>query len=510
IASFKQAIMLNPDYADAHNNLGAVLKEQHKLDDAIKSFYHSIELNPDYADAHNNLGAVRQEQHKLDEAIVSYRHAISLKPDYAEAHNNLGTALKEQNKPDEAVSSYRHAISLKPDYAEAHYNLGGTFSEQGKLDEAMKCYKQAISLKPDYAEAHINLGNALLEQDKLDEAMKCYKQAISLKPDYAEAHFNKSLALLLTGNFEDGWAEYEWRLRKKDRTDCTSHIFQQPQWDGKPLNGRSILIQAEQGFGDTIQFVRYLPMVQANGGHVIFECQKNLIRLLRDCTGIDDIVELTSTSTPGAQSDFYALLLSLPGIFGTTLNTIPSNIPYITIDSRLKAQWKMQLIHDNDFKIGIVWAGNSENKKIYHKKSCTLNNFATISEIPGLSFYNLQKGPASVEVNHPPKGMKIINLGDELNDFADTAALIANLDMVISVDTAVAHLAGAIGKPVWTLIHSTPDWRWLLNRDDSPWYPGMRLFRQTQPNNWAEVFEQVKKALIQEIMDFRLRASDCG
>jgi hypothetical protein len=301
--------------------------------------------------------------------------------------------------------------------------------------------------------------------------------------------------LLLTGNFKEGWPEYEWRLYSKD---CTSHTFRQPLWDGTLLDGKSILVHAEQGFGDTIQFVRYLSMVQAKGGHVIFECQKNLFRLLKSCTGIDEIIEQRPARTPVAQFDIHVPLLSLPGIFGTSLNTIPSHIPYITVDSTLGTQWKKQLGHDNDFKIGIVWAGNPTHT-YNDNRSCSLSDFAPLADIPDLIFYSLQKGPASAEVNDPPEGMKIINLEDSLIDFADTAAVIANLDLVISVDTAVVHLAGAIDKPVWTLHSYVPDWRWLLNRDDSPWYPGMHLFRQTQLNNWEGVFEQVKKALLYKL-----------
>jgi len=491
IECYNRAISLKPDYAEAHYNLGNALKEKHEFYEAAASYSQAIKLNPDYAEAHSNLGAVLQELGKLDEAASRFSKAIELKPEYAEAHSNLGMVLQEQGKLDEAAKSFHLATELNPDHAEVHNNLGTFLQEQGKLDEAIEIYKKAISLKPDHVKAHNNLGAVLQEQGKYDEAMEYYKRAISLKPDYAEAHMNRSFVLMLTGNLEEGWPEYEWRLHTKDRI---SRTFQQPGWDGTPLNGRSILVHAEQGMGDTIQFVRYLPMIQAKGGHVILECQNSLFRLLKNNAGVYDVIEKTPDSKSHNHIDVHIPLLSLPGIFGTKLDTIPSVVPYITADPGLVKQWSTRLSHNDDFKIGIVWAGSPHHKND-RNRSCKLEDFAQLAEIPGLSFYSVQKGPASAEVNDPPKGMNIINLADELNDFTDTAAIIASLDLVISIDTSVAHLAGAIGKPVWNLLPFAPDWRWFLNRDDSPWYPGMRLFRQTKPNDWRSVFQQAKKEL---------------
>ncbi len=333
-----------------------------------------------------------------------------------------------------------------------------------------------------------------------------YERAIKHKPDYAQAHLNRSFALLLTEKLEEGWHEYEWRLHIKGHSIGTA---MQPMWDGKSLNGKSILIQTEQGFGDIIQFVRYLPMVKAQGGRVTIECPKSLFRLLENCAGIDKIIETTSGNESFEQFDVHVPLLSLPGIFGTKLDSIPSDIPYISIDTMLEEHWRIRLNDNNNIKIGIVWAGNRHHKND-RNRSCTLVDFANLSSIPGISLYSLQKGSASIENNNSAEGMNIINLENELDDFADTAAVIANLDIVISIDTAVVHLSGAIGKPVWTLLPFDPDWRWLLNREDSPWYPGMRLFRQTQPNDWTTVFEQVKENLINlySIIRYQSRMSE--
>jgi tetratricopeptide (TPR) repeat protein len=492
IVSYKQAISLNTNYAMAHCNLGSVLYETGKLNDAVTSYERAIELKADFALAHSNLGTALKDLCKLDEAVECYRKAISLKPDYAEAHNNLGTALLEQREFEEAAICHNRAIEIKPEYAEAYNNLGTVLQELSKLNEAVASYKKAIALKPDFADAHNNLGTALQSSGKLGEALTSYKQAIVLNPEFSLAHVNMSFVQLLTQNFKEGWQEHKWRLNIKGRSSTTSR---QQMWDGKSLNDKAILVHTEQGFGDTIQFVRYLPMVKAHGGSVIIECQQSLYRLLRNCNGIDEIIEKTSAKTLSVQPYVHTHLLDLPGIFDTTLKSIPLHIPYITPDQILVDQWASRLNDDENFKIGIVWAGNPYHTRD-RNRSCSLADFAKLADVSGLSFYSLQKGHVSIESDNPPTGMRIINLDNELNDFADTAAVIANLDLVITVDTAVAHLTGAIGKPVWTLLPFAPDWRWLLKRNDSPWYPSMRLFRQNQPGDWNRVFEKVKHGLL--------------
>ncbi|MBC8555760.1 MAG: tetratricopeptide repeat protein [Candidatus Brocadiales bacterium] len=492
--SYEQAILYRQDYVDAYYNLGNVLKEQCKPNKALDCFRKTISLKPDYAIAHCNLGSVLQELGKLDEAISSYNTAITLKPDYAMAYCNLGSAFQELGKINEAITAYKKALLLKPDFVMAYCNLGSALQETGLLNEAKECYKKAIVLNPDYAMAYSNLGSILQEFSNIDEAIENYDRAIALNPDEPTAHKNKSIALLLQGNFTEGWLEYEWRLKIKEH--CLRD-FRKPRWDGSPLNGKTILVHAEQGFGDTIQFARYLPMVKARGGHVIFECHKNLSRLLRRCAGIDRIIERVSDTIPEVQFDSHIPLLSLPGLFGTTLDSIPSDDPYVTVDSSLVEKWNMRLCNDSNFKIGIVWAGNPSFKN-YHNRSCSLFDFTALAEITGLSFYSLQK-ESDLNKNDTASVLKITDLKNELNDFADTAAVMSNLDLVISTDTSVVHLAGALGVPVWTLLHSTPDWRWWLKRTDSPWYTNMRLFRQTQLNDWAGVFAKVKVALIQEV-----------
>ncbi len=525
VISYKNAMRHNPDSAESHCNLGALFQEMGRVDDAVGCYHRALELKPAYALAHSNLGMALQELGELNEAVECclkasqlapdsevlqnnlgtalkglrqfndaaecYRNAIALKPDYAEAHNNLGTISLEQKEFHKAVDCYKRAIELKPDYAMAYSNLGMVWRELGKLDASIESCSRAIKVDPNCAEAHNNIGTSLQERGQLDEAIISYKRAISLKPDYALAHMNNAIALLLAGNFKDGWQEYEWRLHIR------RHISETPEktlWDGLCLSGKSILVYVEQGFGDTIQFARYLPMVRARGGRVVLECQKELIRLLRGFSGIDELIEYTPVRKSVAPFDVHVPLLSLPGIFGTTLETVPADIPYIKVDSTLSMEWYKKFNKNKDLKVGIVWSGNPENAND-RNRSCSLTDFAVLGDIPGTTFYTLQKGAAAVEASHPPEGMVIVNLEKDLRDFVDTAAVIANLDLVISIDTAVVHLAGAMGKRVWNLLPFTPAWRWLQYRDVSPWYPTMRLFRQSHPNDWLGLFQLVKREL---------------
>jgi len=488
---YDRILDINPDYVDAIFLSGSLKLQQGNLDTAENLLEKAKALVPGHAGVYNNLGTVFREQGRHDAAIESYNKAITLKPDNAEAYNNRGIVFQEQGMFDEALANYKKSIEFKP----AHYvysNLGCVLMEKGEYREAIESCKRAIASKPDYAEAHINLGNVLQELGRHDEAILCYDKSVELAPDNVKAHINRAIERLLLEDFERGWPEYEWRLRKED---YVFNHFHQPRWDGSALNGRTILVNTERGFGDSIHFARYLPKLKESGGYVIFECQQTLSRLMRGCSGIDEIVvKHTKSSMPNVVFDVYVPLMSLPGIFSTTLDNIPAEAPYISVDSELTESWRKRLYRNDDFKVGIVWKGNFNNIS-GRRRSCSLADFAPLAGIPGLVFYSLQKGQEAMEANNPPTGMNIINLDSGLKDFADTAAVIANMDLVISIDTAVVHLAGAMGKPVWTLLHFTPDWRWFLQRDDSPWYPGMSLFRQTQPNDWSGVFEQVKESL---------------
>ena len=495
IACYRNALSLKPDHYRAHANLGNALQEQGKLEEAVACHQRALSINPDFYAAHNNLGNVLKEQGKLEEAIACYRNALSLKPDYYKAHSNLGNALQEQGKLEEAVACHQRALSINPDFYVAHCNLGSVLQEQGKVEEAISCYCRALSINPDYSDAHNNLGSVLHDQGKLEEAIGCYLRALSLKPDFPLAHFNLSIIYLLKGNLKEGWEEYGHRFRKKDvaRHFNLHHLslFQQC-WDGSEIRGKTLLLCAEQGLGDTLQFIRYVRMALEKCDKIIVACQEELIPLMNQINGIQQVV---AEGRQLPDFDFYCPLLNLPSVFNTTLETVPAAIPYITNDPLKVLRWRERLQSDSaGLKIGLCWAGSPTHKND-RNRSILLKMFSILGEMQNITFYSLQKGRAAEQANNPPGGMNLVDYTNDLNDFSDTAALIENLDLIISVDTSVAHLAGALGKPVWTLLPFMPDWRWLLDRADTPWYPTMRLFRQSSIGDWAEVIISIKNAL---------------
>ncbi len=501
VAGYRRALDLKPDYPKAHFNLATVLWKLGRLDEADTCYRSALYFRPDYPEAYDNLGTVRKEQGRPDEAITCYRRAIGFKPTYPEAHNNLGTALWEQGQLDEAVGCYRKALDLKPDYPDAHFNLGIALSELGRLDEAVACYRRALTLKPDYAEAYDNLGTALKEQGRLDAAVICYRRALALNPDCPEAHSNLGIALLALGDLAAGWQEHEWRWQTPQMIEARRD-FAQPQWRGEAAAGRTLLIHAEQGFGDTMQFCRYASLVAARGLRVIMEVQEPLARLLRSLAGVE-LVVARGEATPAF--DLHCPMLSLPLALGTTLANIPGVVPYLHADAAKVAAWhtRLKAMVDQGPRIGLAWAGNPRKHSrglaaVDGRRSMTPDRLAPLFDLPGMRFFSLQKdGPAASEE------FPLIDLMHEMEDFADTAALIANLDLVISVDTAVAHLGAALGKPVWVLDRFDPCWRWLAGRRDSPWYPTLRLYRQARPGDWDAVVAEV-------VHDLRSRAvADC-
>jgi len=334
------------------------------------------------------------------------------------------------------------------------------------------------------------MGTALQEKGQFDEAIQCYKKAIEIDPDYVDARWNMSLLNLLCGNFKEGWKGYEWRWKLEGI--LVERNFSAPAWNGYDIKGRTILIYAEQGLGDTIQFVRYASLVADLGANVIVECQKELVSLVEKIRGIKQVIPY-GNSLP--EFDIHCSLLSLPLVFDTTLEDIPANIPYIYAGSPSVQKWRDKIDQTSShIRIGLVWAGDPAKKKD-RDRSCSLRLFSSLAQFNDVIFYSLQKGEASNQAMNPPEGMNLIDYTEEFHDFSDTAAFIENLDLVISVDTAVAHLAGSLGKPVWTLLPFVPDWRWMLSREDSPWYPTMRLFRQPRIGDWGSVIDRVVNAL---------------
>ena len=493
ISSYQNTLALKPDYPEAHYNMGIAFFEQGRYDEARSCYQRAIKLNSNLIEAHYNLGIIFQEQGALDQAIACYKKALKLKPDFAEAYNNMGNAFKEQNDSQQAILCYQNAILARPDYADAGYNLGRTLHEQNKFDRAITCYQNALKIRPDYFKACNNLAKAFQDTGDIGNAIRWYRKALELKPDYAGAHFNLATASLLVGNFAEGWQEYEWRFKRPQWKKTYPYRFDTPRWSGESFTGKRLYVHSEQGLGDILQFVRYLPMVKVRGGTVIFETIKPLVKLLQNFDGVDELVEVADRDHVDP-IDYYVPLLSLPGIFQSKPDTIPATVPYLFADDNKVRQWKARL-SENGFKVGIVWAGTITDPE----RSLPLAWFTPISQIPGLHLYGLQKGISAeqIEVEGLPDGMTITNFGQEFDDFSDTAAVIKNLDLVISIDTSVAHLAGGMGKPVWLLLPYVPDWRWLLNREDSPWYPTMRLFRQEKFGEWESVIRRITAELRQ-------------
>ncbi len=392
-------------------------------------------------------------------------------------------------------------MTLNPDFAEAFNNLGDAYKEQGRLEEAVEQCNRALILKPDSEELHLNLGNVLLAQGDVKGALSAYQRAITLNSDYADAHYNKSLVLLLTGEFEEGWQEYEWRFKSPEiAVDIGSKDLDIPLWDGSDLGDKTVLILSEQGIGDAIQFARYIPMVKERCARVVFECPEGLERLFEGFGDIDCLTPKPYKKEGGHFPDARIYLLSLPRI-SIEAGSSPAGVPYLKASDDNVNRWKL-IISGHRMKIGIVWAGNPAHGND-RNRSCRLSDFARLSRLSGIDWYSLQKDHGKEQIRDMPDGMNIIDLGGELADFHDTAGVITNLDLVISVDTAVVHLAGALGKPVWTLLPFVPDWRWMLDQEDTPWYPTMTLFRQTEKGDWQSVFDQVADRLETCLKHFR-------
>ncbi len=496
-ACYRQAIQLKPELVEAHYNLANVLKEQGRFDQAVESYEHAVRLKPDFAQACYNLGNTLRSCGRPVEAIENYHRAVRLKGDYAAAYVNLAMTLKELGRTEEAVDNYTQAIRLDPNSPEARNNLGIALKELGRLEEAVGSYAEAIRLEPDYAEAHSNMGIALHARGDHNAALESFERAIQIKPEYAQAHWNRSLVLLVKGRFEEGWGEYRWRRKTSLAQFAYPHRLDKPLWDGGLFAGKRLLVHYEQGLGDNLQFVRYLPMVKQRGGTVIFEAPQSMYGLLKSFDGIDELVEASPAAPPDVEFDLCVSLMDLPGIFGATLDNIPADVPYIHADPAKAEHWWQRFAGDG-FKVGLVWGGRptgpNEVLSLQHR-SCRLEHLAPLVDVPGVALYGLQKGPAAAQAGQLPRRIMISNHGEHFEDFSDTAAAIENMDLVISIDTSVAHLAGAMGKPVWVLLKTDADWRWLLDRDDNPWYPTMRLFRQTKVGDWADVLCRVADEL---------------
>jgi len=489
LASFDKAIALRPDYAEAYNSRGIVLANLQRFDDALAGFDKAIALKQDYAEAYNNRGVILQDLKHLEDALASFDQAIALKPDNAWAYNNRGVALQDLKRFDAALASFDQAIALKPDYAEAYYNRGIVLQGLKSFLDALASFDKAIELRPDYTEAHNNRGVLLQDAMRFDEALASFDKAIALTPNYAEAYNNQSYCFLQMGRFEQGWRLHEWR--KKLAEPVGNRSFPQPLWLGREdISSKTLFVHWEQGLGDTIQFCRYGKLLTARGVTVVMSVQEPLYRLLRQMS--PDIQIINHDEVPSA-FDYHCPLMSLPLALGTTLETIPSEQRYIFADEQLRKAWDVRLPPKTKPRIGVVWSGSTKHKND-HNRSIDLLTLAPVfsADAHWISLQNeLRRGDfALLQELHP-----LVSYGVELKDFSDTAAVIDLLDLVITVDTSIAHLAGAMGKKVWILLPYNSDWRWLTERNDSPWYPSARLFRQADVGSWGNVIARVHGAL---------------
>ncbi len=495
LAHYDRALALKPDYAEAYNNRGNALMELKRLDEALASYDGALALKPDHAEAYNNRGNALMEFKRLDEALASYDRALALKPDYAEAYNNRGRALTNLERLSEALESLDKALALKPDDADAHNNRGAALKELKRLDEALTSYDCALALEPGHAGAHYNRGNALIMLKRLDEALGSLDKALALKPGFSEAACSKSACLLLDGCFEDGWPLYESRKNVAVYAGhFSSRSFAQDLWSGDAsLSGKTLFIHWEQGLGDTIQFCRFAKLAEQRGAKVVFSAQNRLRRLLQT---LSPAIEIIDENQAPAEFDCYCPLLSLPLAFRTTSDNIPEDAPYLRAEPDRVCMWRDK-IGGEGFKIGIAWQGSTNDDG----RSFAPEEFMGVSRIPNVRLISLQKGSGQEQLQALPGGMEVESLGEDFdagdNAFLDAAAVMENLDLVITADTSVAHLAGALARPVWVALKHVPEWRWMLDRIDSPWYPTMRLFRQPARGDWRGVFSEIENGLLQ-------------
>lgn len=535
ISAYRDAIRLKPGYAKAYVNLAAALRKAGRADEAERASRTTVNLWPQNADAWRGLGAALRQQKRFGEAVGAFKRAVELQPDSAAFFNDLGDALQENEKPNEAETAYRTAISLRPDHAEALTNLGALLGDLGKFDEAESILRRAIELKPDLPEPRVNLGallvtvgrfkeaeavlravnelkpglpealtnlgSTLMLQSRPDEAVAYCREALTFDPDMADAHTALGETLIALGQYREGWREFEWRWKLRDWS-MKPRTYPQLQWQGEPLEGRTILLYGEQGLGDVLQFSRFIEVVASMGGRVIAEVYPALRRLIATIPGVADVI------VPGEQPpsfDLHLPLLSVPRVLGTTLETVPAQVPYLHPDAASVAKWSARLSHYSGPKVGLVWSGDPRPHDVRaheldRRRSVALTRMVPLLETPGITFFSLQKGTPAAQLADIPDRLRPIDFMGEVSDFADTAALVANLDVVVTVCTSMVHLTGAIGKPVWVLsrfdAHSLyAVWRSMSDRESTPWYPTARLFRQSNPATWEDVVARIAAAL---------------
>jgi tetratricopeptide (TPR) repeat protein len=504
LAFYDRVLALEPNHLNALLGQAATLYQLGRYQAAIVSYSNALALDESSIEILNRRGNAFKDMEKFDDALADFDRALAIDPENLGTLNNRGNLLLAMRRPSEALDSYERAVAIQPNHADSRNNRGVAFARLGQYEEAFACFNEALSLNSGLSQAHVNRGNTLLALNRLPEAIANYDAALDLDPECFDAHWNRSVAALGLGDLRRGWQGYEYRWSKKEFAKY-KRTFPVPLWLGnRPVAGRTILLHAEQGLGDTIQFVRYVPVVARMGAQVILEVQAALRSLLAPIEGAMLTVARGHSLPP---FDLYCPLLSLPLALGTELATIPAQIPYLHPRPERIALWRHRLACAQRPLVGVVWAGSSGHAND-HLRSIPFEQISTLFDVSGLAFVSLQKGVKQGE-RWALADKGVVDLGEELADFVDTAAVISLLDMVISVDTSVAHLAGAMGRPVWILLPFAADFRWMLEREDSPWYPTARLWRQPRPRDWTPVLARVHselRGLAKDSQDHGVRA----
>ncbi len=493
IICYEKFINLNRDDAEVYLNLGKAFSLKNRIDEAIHCYKKVLELEPSFTGIYFDLGLAYQNKREFNEAIRCYQLSLNYERNSIAAHYNLGLSYYELHKLDDAVSYFKKTLELTPNYIDVYYSLGHTYYCIGDLNNTINSYKMAIKLDPCHKKSYVMLGMALYDIGEIEESIKYYQKVLEIDPDYLEAYVCLSQALLLKGDFEKGWEYFEKRLyipRKELRFSTLS----KPAWDGSTIDNKTIYIYYEQGFGDTIQFARYLPLLQQKCSKIIFRPQIELETLFEQNNLGYKIIN-NSVLDNNLEYDVHASLMSLAYLFKTKIDNIPFSEGYLKADPQKVAFYKENYFNNKDFKIGLVWQAKNIFYRDLIRSISDINIFKDVTHIPGVKIYSLQKGNGEKQLDNLANEMEIINLGKTFKDFSDTAAVIENMDLIITIDTSVAHLSGALGKPAWVLLPYVSEFRWLMDREDTPWYKNMRLFRQNISGNWDYVISNVANSL---------------
>lgn len=490
VAELERATCLGPHLPSTFYNLANALRDRGEADAAIWAYRRAIGVAPDFVEALANLAGVLIDVGRSAEAAPLLERAVALRPADARLLRSLGIALRKAGNGIAAEAALRRAADLAPGDAEAWNELGGVLRERRRTTEALDCYRRACDLEPGFAPYRLNLGLAHEDEGAFADALRCYDEALRIDPEYADARLNRTIVRLTLGHWPDAWPAEGWNALMGGDPPSASP---QPRWDGGELNGKTILVRAEQGYGDTIQFVRYLPMVRARGGRVVFECQPGLVELIGLAELADEVIPMRADRRVDCDFDTQIELMTLPALFATSVSSVPNRVPYLRApDDRLRA-WRRRLPEDHLPRVALAWAGNPHHRNDANR-SLRLEQLGPLFDRDDVRLFSVQKGPAADALQG--RGLPIVDLGPELRDFLDTAAVVSLMDLVVSVDTSVAHLAGALGAAVWMMIPRVPDWRWLLDRSDTPWYPTMRIYRQERQGDWAPVVRRLAGDLL--------------